>query len=252
TFAIGGMIFHSVNGSTTKVPVLGDLPFLGTMFSTINYTESEEELLILVTPHLVDAMDCHQLPKFLPGEETRSPDDFELFLERILEAPRCHREVCHGWQYVPAYKNGPTADMFPCPTCNGPRGACDLGLYAGPGCHEHPGCGSTCGTCGNGGYRNGNCGTGNCGTGNCGTCGNGQVVYPPASPVQPMPLAPSLPSPSAPRLQQLPERSQYQAPTEQFPMSVVPVTPAPHLGSSLDSRGTSSPMLTAPLPGVPR
>jgi hypothetical protein len=27
-------------------------------------------------------------PKVLPGSETRSPDDFELFLERILDAPR--------------------------------------------------------------------------------------------------------------------------------------------------------------------
>ncbi len=41
-----------------------------------------------MTPHLVDAMSCDQAPKTLPGEETRSPDDFELFLEGILEAPR--------------------------------------------------------------------------------------------------------------------------------------------------------------------
>src|SRR6185369_6398724 len=36
TLAIGGMIFHQVNGSCTKIPVLGDLPFIGTAFSTIN------------------------------------------------------------------------------------------------------------------------------------------------------------------------------------------------------------------------
>src|SRR5262249_22658720 len=74
TFAIGGMVFHSVNGSTTKVPILGDLPFIGTAFSTINYTDSEEELLVLVTPRLVDPLDCTQVPKLLPGQETRSPD----------------------------------------------------------------------------------------------------------------------------------------------------------------------------------
>src|SRR5262249_50283386 len=88
TFAIGGMVFHSVTGNSSKVPILGDLPFIGAAFSTINYTDSEEELLVLVTPRLVDPMDCTQVPKYLPGQETRNPDDFELFLERILEAPR--------------------------------------------------------------------------------------------------------------------------------------------------------------------
>src|SRR5207253_8537672 len=63
TFAIGGMLFRTVNGSASRVPVLGDLPFIGTAFSTINFTESEEELLVLVTPRLVDPLSCGQLPK---------------------------------------------------------------------------------------------------------------------------------------------------------------------------------------------
>ncbi|HYV34252.1 MAG TPA: hypothetical protein VE988_01025, partial [Gemmataceae bacterium] len=148
TLAIGGMIFHQVNGSCTKVPVLGDLPFIGTAFSTINYTDSEEELLILITPHLIDAMTCKDFPKYWPGEETRKPDDFELFLERILEAPRGPREVWQCDKYVPAYKNGPVGAMFPCPTCNGPRGACDNGLSIYPGCGPDAGC--LTGNCGKG------------------------------------------------------------------------------------------------------
>ncbi len=158
TFAIGGMVFHSVNGSSSKVPILGDLPFIGTAFSTISYTESEEELLVLVTPRLVDPMACNQLPKYLPGEETRSPDDFELFLERILEAPRGPREVFHGMCYVPAYKNSPTVNTLPCAKgghgLHYPHGRCDcspagpLG-YTTPNCH---GCdGHGCANCANGG-----------------------------------------------------------------------------------------------------
>jgi pilus assembly protein CpaC len=164
TFAIGGMIFHQVNGSTTRVPVLGELPFVGTVFSQVNYSDSEEEVLILITPHLVDAMACDQLPKFLPGEETRSPDDFELFLERILEAPRGYRDVFDGCRYVPAYRNGPTADMFPCPNCNGPRGACDFDRHAGPACRDNQVEGGN-GGCGHGGCGNGGCGNGGCGNG---------------------------------------------------------------------------------------
>jgi pilus assembly protein CpaC len=59
-------------------------------------------------------MCCTQLPKYLPGRETRSPDDFELFLECILEAPKGPRKVFNGYEYVPAFKNDPSAGQFPC------------------------------------------------------------------------------------------------------------------------------------------
>lgn len=125
TFAIGGLIQNAIQGNISKVPVLGDIPFLGVAFSSKEYTEIEEELVILVTPRLVDPMACDQLPKFLPGQETRSPDDFELFLEGIMEAPRGCRKPCHGHKYVAAHRNGPTAGTYPC--CNG-NGTCGLGL----------------------------------------------------------------------------------------------------------------------------
>ncbi len=113
TLAIGGLIQNKVDANTVKVPFLGDLPFFGAAFRSVSYTEEEEELLILVTPRLVDPMACTQVPKFLPGQETRSPDDFELFLEGILEAPRGQRTVSLC-DYVPAWRSSPSADMYPC------------------------------------------------------------------------------------------------------------------------------------------
>ena len=86
TLAIGGLIQNSVTGQTTKIPWLGDLPYCGVFFRGVTYTETEEELLILVTPRLVDPMACTQLKPFMPGRETRSADDFELFMEGIMEA----------------------------------------------------------------------------------------------------------------------------------------------------------------------
>ncbi|GIW82447.1 MAG: hypothetical protein KatS3mg105_4254 [Gemmatales bacterium] len=114
TFVIGGLIQNEVLASTAKWPVLGDLPYIGTLFSQKSYQEIEQELIIMVTPHLVDPLSCDQVPKVLPGQETRTPDDFELFLEGILEAPRGPREVWPNGHYVPAYKNGPSASVFPC------------------------------------------------------------------------------------------------------------------------------------------
>jgi pilus assembly protein CpaC len=124
TMAIGGLIQTTVQGTASRVPWLGDLPFIGGFFNSVQYTEQETELVVLVTPHLVDGQDCKQAPKRLPGRETRSPDDYELFLEYLLEAPRGQREVFEGGKYKPAYKNDSTAQQYPCaePLPKEPRG----------------------------------------------------------------------------------------------------------------------------------
>jgi pilus assembly protein CpaC len=139
SFVIAGLIQHDVQGTTAKIPVIGDLPFVGAAFSSKSFNEIEQEVVILVTPHLVDPQDCSQVTHCLPGEETRRPDDFELFLEGILEAPRGPRKVFQDHCYVPAYKNGPSADLFPCAGCNGANGANGAGNGCGSrGCTAAP------------------------------------------------------------------------------------------------------------------
>src|SRR6202011_3932095 len=112
----------TVDAQNSKVPILGDIPFLAFAFSNKTYTEAEEELIILVTPHLIDPMACCQLPKYLPGRETRRADDFELFLEGILEAPRGQRDVTKP--YTAAYLNGPSSKIYPCGDASGCGGRC--------------------------------------------------------------------------------------------------------------------------------
>ncbi len=132
TLAIGGLIQNTVQATAVKFPVLGDLPYIGVAFSTKDYTENEQELIVLVTPHLVDPMSCDQLPKLLPGMETRSPDDCELFLEGILEAPRGQRTAWQSGHYSAPYKSGPTAAQFPCAGGHCGGGACAGGEQAVP------------------------------------------------------------------------------------------------------------------------
>jgi pilus assembly protein CpaC len=154
TFVIGGLIQRRSVGNTSKVPVLGEIPFLGVLFSSKSYDEQEIELVVAVTPHLVDGMSCDQAPKIFPGQETRSPDDFELFLEGILEAPRGPRTVFAGCGYVAPHKNGPTASMYPC------AGSADgFGVACG-----------ACGACGNKGVAGG-----------CATCGMNSAQAPAAA-----------------------------------------------------------------------
>jgi pilus assembly protein CpaC len=114
TFVLGGLIQKTKATTIDRLPVLGQIPFLGAAFSAKNDAEEETELVVLVTPHLVDAQSACQVVKVLPGQESRSPDDCELFLEGLLEAPRGPRSMFVNGRYIPAHHTGPTADLFPC------------------------------------------------------------------------------------------------------------------------------------------
>jgi pilus assembly protein CpaC len=67
------------------------------------------------------------MPKGMPGSETRKPDDYEFYLEAILEAPRGQRQIWQGGEYVPAWKSGPSANLYPCAG----NGGCGTGAYGG-------------------------------------------------------------------------------------------------------------------------
>ncbi len=137
TFAIGGLLETQTQASAEKVPYLGDLPLVGAAFSNVRHEERETELLILVTPRLVDALDCNQVPRRILGKETRSPDDYELFLESLVEAPRGSRQPWTGLRYKAAYKCHPSSAAFPCLTGNcvgGTAGAYATGTCVGGSC----------------------------------------------------------------------------------------------------------------------
>lgn len=53
SFVIGGLVSRSTISSVDKLPVLGDVPVLGTFFKSQNWQQNERELVILVTPRLV-------------------------------------------------------------------------------------------------------------------------------------------------------------------------------------------------------
>ncbi|MCS7161182.1 MAG: hypothetical protein RMJ19_11985 [Gemmatales bacterium] len=103
SLVLGGLVQTEVDGATNKVPYVGDLPFIGAAFRRVQYEEREQELIILVTPRLVGALWPHQKPACLPGQETRRPTDFELFLEGILEAPPGPRPLRPDGCYRPAH-----------------------------------------------------------------------------------------------------------------------------------------------------
>ena len=54
TGVIGGLTISEVTKSISGVPILMDLPLLGGLFRTTRSDETKPDLLILVTPHIVD------------------------------------------------------------------------------------------------------------------------------------------------------------------------------------------------------
>jgi len=54
TAVIGGLTVTEVTVSKTGIPLLVDLPFVGKLFGFTNEQESRRDLLILITPHIID------------------------------------------------------------------------------------------------------------------------------------------------------------------------------------------------------
>jgi pilus assembly protein CpaC len=78
TFAIAGLLNNSITANKDVTPLLGDLPVVGALFRSVRYQRKETELVVLVTPHFVEAMNPAQVPT-LPGEKWRDPNEAALF-----------------------------------------------------------------------------------------------------------------------------------------------------------------------------
>ncbi|HBT00233.1 MAG TPA: general secretion pathway protein [Citreicella sp.] len=78
SFAIAGLLqddFRDVNG---QVPWLGDIPVLGALFRSAEYSRQQSELVIIVTPHLVTPTRGEALA--LPTDRIKPPSEKDLFL----------------------------------------------------------------------------------------------------------------------------------------------------------------------------
>jgi pilus assembly protein CpaC len=87
TLIVAGLISQQVQATTSKIPFLGELPWIGAAFRRVAHNEAETELIVLVTPELVSPVDESLLPDG-PGRGTTSPTDRELYFNGYLETQR--------------------------------------------------------------------------------------------------------------------------------------------------------------------
>lgn len=82
---IGGLMRNNVTANIKAIPVLGQLPILGALFRSTEYTSDKTELVIVVSPSLVKA--TPQTPE-LPTDQYVPPSRSELFIGGKLEGDK--------------------------------------------------------------------------------------------------------------------------------------------------------------------
>ena len=110
--AVAGLIQDEQGGDRTKTPYLGDLPFLGGLFSTQSTSRFETELLVLVSPELVHPLETEQVPLLLPGMEVTEPTDDDFFLRQLIEGYEGFEHRSTVWPEVQRQESGIQSDSF--------------------------------------------------------------------------------------------------------------------------------------------
>lgn len=88
SFIIGGLVSRATTSSINKVPLLGDLPILGTFFKNLNYSQEETELVIIVTPRLVQPLPPNtNLEALLPGARSENRNAAQVWTPYLVGAP---------------------------------------------------------------------------------------------------------------------------------------------------------------------
>ena len=62
TFAIAGLVDNRVTELLNKIPGIGDIPILGKLFQSKSLNKTKNELLVIVTPHIVRPLTPDQVP----------------------------------------------------------------------------------------------------------------------------------------------------------------------------------------------
>lgn len=78
SFMIAGLLSNNTQNNIQKMPGAGDLPILGSLFRSTGYRRGETELVIVVTPYLVNPVDASQIA--LPTDGFNSPNELQRLL----------------------------------------------------------------------------------------------------------------------------------------------------------------------------
>jgi pilus assembly protein CpaC len=86
SFSIAGLLQNDFLDGVQQMPWVADVPVLGTLFRSTNYARRETELVILVSPRLVEPAPAGSLAT--PVDNFVLPSDLDIFAFGRLESPQ--------------------------------------------------------------------------------------------------------------------------------------------------------------------
>ena len=97
------------------------MPILGPFFSNTTGNQVEKELLVLVTPYLVEPMNPGHVPPS-PGDDVESPSDWDFYLHKQIEA-----RAAVDWRSPTPVEalTAPAVLRLDAQNVRGPHGFCD-------------------------------------------------------------------------------------------------------------------------------
>jgi pilus assembly protein CpaC len=96
SFMIAGLLQSENATGTQRLPGLGRLPVLGTLFSSKAYQRRETDLVIIITPHLVKPIDPSKKPR-TPADQTAAPSGLDYFLGDRDEVRLSNASMAEGY-----------------------------------------------------------------------------------------------------------------------------------------------------------
>jgi len=87
SFGIAGLLDNRATAQLSKMPGIGDIPILGNLFRSREISRSNTELVVLVTPHIVDPVNTKISPPATPADPMKflEKPDFDKTLPARAE-----------------------------------------------------------------------------------------------------------------------------------------------------------------------
>ena len=85
TITLGGLIKNTESEGHDKIPILGDIPLLGTLFRTNTKNHSKTNLVVYVTPHIIKKDNRLDLDSALQSLDINNSDFFERKARELFQ-----------------------------------------------------------------------------------------------------------------------------------------------------------------------
>lgn len=104
SFGIAGLLDNRAQVQLSKVPGIGDIPILGNLFRSRSISRNDSELMVLVTPRLVDPVKLNTPPPAPPANPVKFLDNSGFDRGMPMRAPDPKNNTGNTGEHAPSPK----------------------------------------------------------------------------------------------------------------------------------------------------